>query len=238
MAHATHHPVDPTDPHGFQSGHHGHVIIPVRTLVGVLLILLFFTGLTVAASRTEIWAAQAFHVDIPQWVNIVVALSIAVIKSALVAMFFMQLRYDNPLHALVFLFCLFAFALFLFFCMTDLGTRAAVYPYKAGEVLRGGTGNVTWGRRVQDPETGQWRVVTVQGPIVEFSREQFNKEVGPERFAAVREDAKSHGGHAGVEPEAPPSTASRSRPLRGLTGALEARSESGAGTGGGGHGGH
>jgi len=60
-------------------------------------------------------------------VNVLIALSIAVVKSILVAMFFMQLKYDNPLHSIIFLFCLFALALFLFFAMTDLGAGGGLH---------------------------------------------------------------------------------------------------------------
>src|SRR5215470_7187855 len=110
---------DDTDPH-HDLPSHGHVIIRPRTLVAVLAALLTFTVLTVFCSRAEVWAAHKFHVEIPQLVNVLIALSIAVVKSILVAMFFMQLKYDAPLNAIIFLFCLFAFTLFLFFSMTDL----------------------------------------------------------------------------------------------------------------------
>ena len=86
------------------------------------------------------WASEAFHIRIPHLVNVSIALSIALVKSVLVALFFMQLKYDNPLNGIVFLFCLFAFALFLFFSMADLGTRAVVYAFKSGAIQPGGLG--------------------------------------------------------------------------------------------------
>src|SRR5258708_17437809 len=104
---------DPDDPHHLIA-HRGHVIIRPRTLVAVLLALLVFTVTTVFCSRAEVWAAHKFDVEIPQIINVLICLSIAVVKSILVAMFFMQLNYDNPLHSIIFLFCLFALALFLF----------------------------------------------------------------------------------------------------------------------------
>lgn len=137
------HPVqtayDDADPH-HESHHHGHVIVQPRTLIAVLVALLAFTVLTVFASRFEVWFAEKFHVEIPNIVNILVCLSIASVKGALVAMFFMQLKYDSALNTVIFLFCLFALVLFLFFSMTDLGTRAAIYPYKSGEIQKGGMG--------------------------------------------------------------------------------------------------
>ncbi len=163
-------PIDEIDPHGFhQGGHHGHVIIPMRVLAGVLGALLVFTVLTVAASRAEIWASAAFGLHIPHLVNVLVALSIAVVKSILVAMFFMQLKYDNPLNSLVFLFCLFAFALFLFFPLLDLGSRDVIYSYKAGEKLAGGTGGP---KRTVHNEKGEPVEEVVTGPIVTFAREK------------------------------------------------------------------
>src|SRR6185295_5729046 len=76
--------------------HHGHVIVPASTLMAVLILLLFFTLLTVGASQAEEIIATTFHVIIPAWVNVCVALSIAVVKTTLVVLFFMQLKYDNP----------------------------------------------------------------------------------------------------------------------------------------------
>ncbi|MCC6659611.1 MAG: cytochrome C oxidase subunit IV family protein [Phycisphaerales bacterium] len=212
MAHAHAHAADPADPHGDLEGHHGHVIIPVSTLLGVLVVLLFFTVLTVAASRAEVWIASTFNVNIPQSVNVGIAVSIAVIKSILVASFFMQLKYDSAVNTLVFLFCLFAFALFLFITMTDLGARSVVYPYKAGEVIRGGTGNVKWANQPFRRD--------IKGPVYEFAAKEFTDRVGPAEVAVVREDIM--GGHepGGHGPLAP-STANQSRPARGLTGALD-----------------
>ncbi|MCH9057299.1 MAG: hypothetical protein IIB55_01585, partial [Planctomycetes bacterium] len=67
------------DPHGNVT--HEHVILSSTMLLGVLLILLFFTFMTVAASRAEIAIADGLHIDIPQWVNVSVAMTIAVIKA-------------------------------------------------------------------------------------------------------------------------------------------------------------
>ncbi len=209
-AHA--HDPELADPHGFTGGHEGHVILRTSTLVTVLMILLFFTVLTVAASRAETWASAYFNITIPQWVNVAVVLSIAVVKSAFVALFFMQLKYDNPLNGLVFLFCLFALGLFLFFSMTDLGTRAAVYPEKAGEFIVGGTG--------LSDAPGK--------PLAVTKREQAIERMGPEKFAEA--EAAAHADHA-HEDHGPASSANRSRPKKGLTGALDPHPADPAGSG-------
>lgn len=200
-AHDTAPHFDELDPH--HQLHAEHVIVRASTLLNVLIVLLVFTVLTVAASRLETWAAAYFNVVIPQWINVAVVLFIAVVKSALVAMYFMQLKYDSPLNSLVFLFCLFAFGLFLFFCMTDLATRDAVYSFKAGEVMRGGTG--------LPGAPGKAHYETV--------KERKAEEWGPEEFQ--RRQEKAHAAkHHGDEGARAPATADYSRPVKGPTGAL------------------
>src|SRR5258705_514781 len=80
--------------------HHGHFIVPGSTLLLVFIALLMFTFMTVGAAKAEEAFAHGFGIIIPQWVNVLVALSIAVVKTALVVGFFMQLRYDNPLNTM------------------------------------------------------------------------------------------------------------------------------------------
>jgi cytochrome c oxidase subunit 4 len=128
---------------GHGGGHHGHHIVPRRVLLLVLGILMFFTLATVGAALAEQWIAATFNVVIPQWVNVAVALSIAVVKSVVVAAFFMQLKYDNPVNSLVVVFTLFCFAFFLGFTMIDLGNRGIIYDYKGQHINPGGTGGIT-----------------------------------------------------------------------------------------------
>lgn len=200
---------DPLDPHHEGEGHgHGHVIVSGTMLKLVLTILLVFTVLTVAASQGEKWIAATFDVVIPQWVNVVVAMSIAVVKSVFVAMYFMQLRYDKGLNTIIFLFCLFAFTLFLGFAMGDLHSRDAIDPLKSGTIVRGGTGGLQRG-------SGDAREdITI--PITQHVRAKYMARWGPEEFA--RREAIAHGGHADHHgPNEDLSTASRSRPRVGPT---------------------
>lgn len=184
------------DPH--DQGHHEHKILGAGTLLGVLLTLLFFTILTVALSRGEAYFAQLFHITIPHWVNVLVALSIAVVKSYFVTSFFMQLKYDNPINSMVLYFCLFAFALFLFFAMMDLGMRDTVYAYKSGEVQQGGQGiDATYDVPDLDPEgkrqydrdgvlkTKKSGVNTGPKPIVQWAREKRIETIKGEVTSAV-----------------------------------------------------
>ena len=126
------------DPHG--NVLHEHVILSSTMLLAVLLTLLFFTILTVAASRAEIAIADGLDIAIPQWVNVSVAMTIAVIKATLVALFFMQLKYDNKLNAVVAATCIAGLGLFLGFTMLDLGTRGAINPEEQNEIQLGGVG--------------------------------------------------------------------------------------------------
>lgn len=177
-----HAPLDQTDPH--HELHHAHVIVQPRTLIVVLTVLLIFTVLTVAASRGEVWVAHTFQFEVPQMVNVGVVLFIAVIKSALVAMYFMQLRYDNILNTIIFLFCLFALGLFLFFSMTDLGQRDTLYNWKSGEIQKGGMGITT--RRELTPGGRVVGIDTGTTPIVQWAKEQRKVALG-EKFGAAAE---------------------------------------------------
>ena len=162
---------DPMDPHGFHAhdAHAGHHVVSLRMLVGVLMVLLAFTVMTVAASRAEVWIGSAMGIVIPQWVNVAVAMGIAVIKGTLVLMFFMQLYYDKPLNTIIFSSCLFAFALFLGLTALDLGTRGAIYEWKSGEIIPGGN-SVGLVRSVEGVGMSQNVPIQIWAKEVEISR--------------------------------------------------------------------
>lgn len=122
----------------YAASHHGHTIVPLRILVGVLAALMVFTLLTVFAAKAEEWFAGTFNVVIPQWINVFVALSIATVKSVLVFAYFMQLRYDNPTNTVVLFFTLIVLTFFLGFTMLDLGNRGILYEYKGRHITDGG----------------------------------------------------------------------------------------------------
>jgi len=77
--------------HASDSGHAEvcHVV-PVRMLVGVLLALLVLTVVTVAVTLVDLGPF-----------NLVVALSIALVKATLVLLYFMHLRWDRPFNAVI-----------------------------------------------------------------------------------------------------------------------------------------
>ncbi len=83
-------------------------VVPLRVLLGVFAVLLSLTFLTVAAT----WF------DFGGWA-LAIALGIATVKAALVALYFMHLRYDNPFYAVVFVTALMFLALFLSLTLLD-----------------------------------------------------------------------------------------------------------------------
>lgn len=101
---------------------HGHHVVSAGTLVGVLLILLTLTGLTV-------YTAKEWHLGLVG--NATLAIVIATVKSTLVCMYFMHLRWDNHFYTVALLSCVMALILFLFFSMADLGTRNAIDPQRS-----------------------------------------------------------------------------------------------------------
>ncbi|MGA2798568.1 MAG: cytochrome C oxidase subunit IV family protein [Thermoguttaceae bacterium] len=82
--------------------------VPLPVLSAVFAVLLLLTLLTVAAT----WY------DLGSW-NLIIALGIATLKAALVVLFFMHLRYDNPFYAIVFITALLFVALFLGLTLLD-----------------------------------------------------------------------------------------------------------------------
>lgn len=134
---ATSHAAD-FDDHGHHE--HGHAIVSIWTLRSVFAALIFFTLLTAGAAYLEEFISYSFDLQFPQMVNVVVAMSIAIIKAALVVAFFMQLKYDNPTNAVVVFFTIFAVMLFLLYTLMDLQKRGTIDFYKSGEIVYGGTG--------------------------------------------------------------------------------------------------
>lgn len=169
MAHAASHSAAHAA-HGDHGHDHGHFVIPQRTLLVVFGILLLGTLATVAAAQIEVWFAATFNVVIPQWVNVAVALSIAAVKSTVVALYFMQLRYDNPFNSLVVVFTLFTLAFFLGFTMLDLGSRKALYDYKGSYVSTGGQGNIAVPARPGAPAGAEYETISAGTSIAQFAR--------------------------------------------------------------------
>lgn len=211
-------PYDPMDPHGVQSHDHGHTVVDWRILVGVLAALLFFTVLTVSAANFEKWIAAEFDVVIPTWVNVFVAMSIAVVKATLVLLFFMQLIYDKFLNTVIFLFCLLAFGLFLSLSAIDLGGRGLVNPFTAGQIKPGGEATSAGMATSLAPFVPVVDQPPLTGEIPNMINRARAAEIekhGLEYWQAHMLDAELQSGHH--HPEEPVSSANRSVPRHGLT---------------------
>jgi cytochrome c oxidase subunit 4 len=85
----------------------GHVV-PLRLLFGVLGALLGLTVLTVAITWVDLGP-----------LNLVAALTIAVVKASLVALYFMHLRWDRPINAIVLILALALVMLFVALALLD-----------------------------------------------------------------------------------------------------------------------
>ncbi len=91
---------------------HGHNAIAhvasIKVLVGVFVLLLILTGVTVGAVFVDLGA-----------LNIWIAMGIATVKALLVAMFFMHLAYDRPFNGIVFIASLVFAGLFVSVLLLD-----------------------------------------------------------------------------------------------------------------------
>lgn len=103
---------------------HSHPVTGPRTYAMVLLGLLVMTVITVGAA----------YIDFGPW-NTVMAIFIATIKASLVALFFMQLRYDR-FNAIIFVGGLLFLAVFLIWTLFDISTRHEVFPGNLKEPIR------------------------------------------------------------------------------------------------------
>lgn len=106
---------DNTQAHG--GGEHGHHVVPMKVYFGVFGALLFLTVVTVAVAQVDLGPA-----------NMLVAMLVATIKASLVCAFFMQLRYDEKLNTIIFVFGLIFVALFFLFTLLDVFSRGFLDP--------------------------------------------------------------------------------------------------------------
>ncbi|MEZ4702463.1 MAG: cytochrome C oxidase subunit IV family protein [Rhodothermales bacterium] len=98
------------------AGDHGHHIIPLKLLLSVFGGLVFLTIFTVFTAE---------FVDLGPF-NIALAIMIAVMKAGLVVTFFMALKWDNRVNALIFAVgCIFVIV-FLTFTLFDTAYRGDI----------------------------------------------------------------------------------------------------------------
>lgn len=96
---------------------HVHSSSP-RIYLVVLCCLLVLTAVTVGAAYVNFGSF-----------NLIIAVLIATVKATLVAMFFMHLRHDPPLNAIIFVSSLIFLSLLLLFPLVDIQSRDRVVPY-------------------------------------------------------------------------------------------------------------
>ena len=87
--------------------HHSHAM-PLSILIPTFVALIVLTIVTVTASKLSLGAAEIW-----------VAMGIATVKAALVALYFMHLRYDKPFNAMLILFSLVFAAIFVGLALVD-----------------------------------------------------------------------------------------------------------------------
>ena len=105
--------------------HHGpHVhVMSLSMLFTIFAALIFFTIATVVISKF----------DLGPW-EIPITMAIATTKAALVAVYFMHLRYDNPFHAMIFCFSLFFVGLFLGGTLMDVRAyQKDLIPFRSAD---------------------------------------------------------------------------------------------------------
>jgi cytochrome c oxidase subunit 4 len=88
-----------------------------RGYIVTLLSLLVLTAITVGASYINFGSG-----------NVVIALAIATIKATIVALFFMHLRHDKPVNAVIACAGFLFLGLFLLFTFLDVGSRTPLQP--------------------------------------------------------------------------------------------------------------
>lgn len=109
--------------HGRAHAHddHGGAGLYVKTLLA----LLFLTIITVGASYIDFGSG-----------NVVIALFIATIKATLVALFFMHLRYEKPVNAVIAVAGFLFLGIFLMFCFIDFDSRQNLQPVNLAPIVQ------------------------------------------------------------------------------------------------------
>ena len=106
--------------HTHHKHEHGGAAVYVRTLLALLIL----TAITVGASYIDFGSG-----------NVVIALFIATIKAIIVALFFMHLRWDKPVNAVIACAGFLFLGIFLMFDFIDFGSRDGLQPVNLPTVV-------------------------------------------------------------------------------------------------------
>lgn len=117
------------DAHGHGHAHAGPHVLPLSLYLTVFGILLFLTVVTVWVSTLDLGKHGLGTLAIA------IALFVASIKAALVAGYFMHLKYDDRFNSIVFFGSLVFMSLFFMFVFADLGARNLMVPQHANGLL-------------------------------------------------------------------------------------------------------
>lgn len=100
--------MDTHEPNREPAAHAGPHVMPAGLLIGIWAALLLLTGATYAAASMDLGAF-----------NLAAALGIAAVKAALVALYFMHLRYERSFLGFIFIAALAFVALFIGITLID-----------------------------------------------------------------------------------------------------------------------
>lgn len=92
-----------------ESSHH---VLPMKVYITVFVSLLFLTAITVLVAQFDFGS-----------MNAVIAMAVATVKAALVALYFMHLKYDDKTNAVCLLGAFFFLMVMFAFSALDLWTR-------------------------------------------------------------------------------------------------------------------
>ncbi len=172
--------LDTSHAHTHAANDDGHEHGGPKVYAAVLGALLFLTVVTVGASYIHFGSAMA---------NVIIAMLIASIKASLVALFFMHLRWDKPMSAIIFCVSLFFLGLFLIGAYTDYAAREPSEPQNIkAATAPGGQIGPQQGQAAPQPGTGPAGSTPagMTGPVVQGAQ-----------------PAAGHGGSVGQENPSP-----------------------------------
>ncbi len=104
---------------------HEHPANPIKYYIGVFLLLMVFTALTVFVAKFDLE-----HIWGP--LNIIVAMTIAVIKASAVVLIFMHVRWSSRLTQVIVVSGVFWLIIMLAFTMSDYWSRGG-WPTNLGQ---------------------------------------------------------------------------------------------------------
>jgi cytochrome c oxidase subunit IV len=101
-------------------------VMPMKMYLGVFGALLVLTVITVGVSL----------LGLPPLLSILVAMGVASIKAALVAGYFMHLKFEDRFYSFILVASLFFISLFFGLTLVDMSFRDYIIPEQGGDVFR------------------------------------------------------------------------------------------------------